>query len=161
MQNPILLISPEAAAISVAAALRDDLNLPVARASSRRAGLAMLRRGQYLLVALDESLAETDEVATDLIFQNAGTAPLIEIDFAAMPPARVVRHARSALQRRAQDEQRAREAAAASLEAELRGLLSGLLLESQLALREAKPEQAPKLRQVVQMAGDLRDRLRV
>lgn len=161
VQNAILVISPEAAALSVVEALRQELNLPVSRASSRRGGLAMLRRGQYLLVVLDETLLDTDGLTTDLLFQNAGSAPILEVNVSSTLPARIVRQVRSALQRRAQDEKRAQEAAAASLQAELRGLLSGLLLESQLALRQARPEQAPKLRQLVQMADDLRNRLRV
>lgn len=160
MQNPLLVISPDVSSTTLVEVLRQEVNLPVSRASSRRGGLAMLRRGQYALVLLDEALLDTDALSTDLLFQNAGAAPVVEVDIAATSPARIVRQVRSALQRRAQDEKKAQEAAAASLQAELRGLLSGLLLESQLALREARPEQAPKLRQLVQMADDLRNRLR-
>ena len=160
MQNPLLVISPDVSSATLVEVLRQEVNLPVSRASSRRGGLAMLRRGQYALVLLDEALLDSDALSTDLLFQNAGPAPVVELDLSATSPARIVRQVRSALQRRAQDEKRAQEAAAASLQAELRGLLSGLLLESQLALREARPEQAPKLRQLVQMADDLRNRLR-
>lgn len=160
MPSSILLISPEAPALIVAEALRRSLNLVSVRASSRRAGLAALRRDEYTLVLLDEGLAEADLVATDILFQSAGTAPVLEIDFGSAGPVRIVRQVRSALHRRAQDEARARIAAAASLQNELRASLSGLLVESQLALREANPAQAPKLRHLVELAGDLRDRLR-
>lgn len=160
MQSSILLIAPEAASQAIADALRHELNLSPSRASTRRSGLAALRRNQYSLVLIDEQLVESDGLATELIFQNAGSAPVLEIDFPLTSTDRVVRQARIALQRRADDERKAREAASASLQAELRSALSGLLLESQLALREARPEQPPKLRQLVQMAGDLRDRLR-
>lgn len=161
MQSTILLISPEAGGQAIADALRQELNAVVTRLSSRRAGLATLRRSQFSLILLDEALAEADPRVTDLLFQNAGAAPVLEIGMARVPAVRVVRQARTALQRRAADERRAREMAAASLEAELRASLSGLLLESQLALREALPEQAPKLRHLVQLAGNLRERLRV
>jgi hypothetical protein len=46
------------------------------------------------------------------------------------------------------------------LQCELNASLAGILLESELALLEASPAQAPKLRHLVQLAGDLRDRLR-
>ena len=54
----------------------------------------------------------------------------------------------------------ARTAAAAALQSELNTVLAGVLLESQLALRDANPAQTPRLRHLVQLAGDLRDRLR-
>lgn len=160
MQSPILLIAPEAASIVITDALCHELNLPSVRASNRRTGLAALRRGEYSLVLLDEGLAEANPVATDILFQNAGTAPVLEINFARSGPARIVRQVRSALHRRAQDQARARAAATESLQSELRASLSGLLLESELALREAGPEQVPKLRQLVRLADDLRNRLR-
>jgi signal transduction histidine kinase len=160
MSSPILLIAPDAAALVLSDVLRGALNLPCVHTSNRRSGLAALRRGEYALVLLDEGLADADPIATELLFQNCGAAPVLEIDFAIAGPERIVRQVRSALRRRAQDEARARIAAAASLQSELRASLSGLLLESQLALREAPPEQAPKLRHLVELAGDLRNRLR-
>ena len=158
--SKILVIGPEAASRGIAEALRRTLGVVVSWASNRRGGLSTLRREPFALVLLDSGLAAADPEGTELLLQNAGEAPLLEIDFATAPGEHVVERARIALQRRAQDERRARERATADLAAELRSMLSGLLLESQLALREARPDQAPKLRHLVQMAGDLRDRLR-
>ncbi|HEX4154847.1 MAG TPA: hypothetical protein VHY48_04470 [Acidobacteriaceae bacterium] len=160
MQSPILLIAPGPASLVITDALRRELNLPAVRTSNRRAGLAALRRGEYSLVLLDESLAETNAAATDVLVQNAGDAPVLEMNLAQSGPTRIVRQVRAALHRRAQEQTRARAAATESLEGELRASLSGLLLESELALRDAPPEQAPKLKQLVRLAGDLRDRLR-
>ena len=53
----------------------------------------------------------------------------------------------------------ARTAATLALQGALRSTLAALLLESQLALREAAPAQQAKLRQVVKLAGELRTRL--
>lgn len=158
--SKILVIGPEAASSGIAEALRRTLSVVVACAVNRRSGLSLLRREPFALVLLDVGLAAADQGGTELLLQNAGEAPLLEIDFAGVPKEHVVERARIALQRRAQDERRARERATADLAAELRSMLSGLLLESQLALREARPDQEPKLRHLVQMAGDLRDRLR-
>lgn len=161
MPLPILLIAPESAAVSVSASLRKDLDAMVEMVSNRRAGLAALRRGEYALVLLDESIAAADSETTDMIYQNANAAPVLEINFAIAGAPRIVRQVRSALSRRAHDQAQARAAAASLLHSELNASLTGLLLESQLALREATPEQAPKLRHVIELAGDLRNRLRV
>lgn len=158
--SKILLIAPETFSARIAEALRQSMSVSVCEVSNRRAGLAALRREPYCLVFLDATLAESDTIGTEQLLQNAAEAPVLEIDFATAVRERVVDRARCALLRRAQDERRAHERATAELAAELRSMLSGLLLESQLALREARPDQAPKLRHLVQMAGDLRDRLR-
>ena len=154
----LLLIAPEAASLRVAEALRAQLDIGLDIAPNRRLGLAMLRRSEYALVVLEETFADND--AVDALYQNAGAAPVLELNFAIHGVARVVRQVKSALTRRAHDLSRARSAAAVALQSELNASLSGLLLESQLALREATPEQAPKLKHLVELAGDLRNRLR-
>jgi signal transduction histidine kinase len=160
MPSTILLIAPAESAEPVAAALRRELDCTVQFAANRRAGLASLRRGEFSLVLLDEALTGVDPQSDDLLYQNAGTAPVLEINFAISSVPRVVRQVRAALSRRVQDQAKAHAAAAAALQSELNASLTGLLLGSQLALREAPPDQAPKLRHLVQLANDLRNRLR-
>lgn len=160
MPETVLLIASEPAATSVAQSLRQQLDLAVDVVAHRRAAMSHLRRRQYTLLLLEENLAAVDEEATSLLYDSANTAPVLEINFAVTSAPRVVRQVRSALQRRAHDRQQARAAVATSLHQELNASLTGLLLESQLALRAATPEQAPKLRHVVELANDLRERLR-
>ena len=160
MPQPLLLIAPEVLAVRVADALRAGMDVSVDVASNRRGGLACLRRGEYALVLLDEAMADADADAADALYSHAGAAPVLEINFAISGAPRVVRQVKSALTRRAHDRAQARAAATADLEHELGASLSGLLLESQLALREAPPQAAPKLRHLVELAGGLRDRLR-
>jgi len=161
MPSPILLIAPESTAFAVADALRRSLDGVVETAPSRRAGLAALRRGEYSLVLLDEGLASADAQATDLLYQNAVSAPVLEINFIITGPQRIVRQARAALTRRAHDQAQARAAVTAALHSELNESLAGLLLESQLALREACPEHEEKLKHVVELAGKMRTQLRM
>ena len=162
MPSPILLlIAPESTAQAVVDALRHNLDAAVETAANRRAGLAALRRGEYCLVLLDESLAAVDPQATDMLYQNAVSAPVLEINFIITGLQRIVRQARAALTRRAHDLAQARAAATAALHSELNASLTGLLLESQLALREAGPELEEKLRHVVELAGKLRNQLRM
>lgn len=160
MPTAFLLIAPESAAQPVADALRTDLNAHVDATPSRRAALTLLRRNDFALILLDESLASADPSATDLIYQNAGGALILELNLALSSAARIVRQARNALSRRARELSSAHAAAMSTLHSELNTVLAGILLESQLALRDANPAQAPRLRHLVQLAGDLRDRLR-
>ena len=160
MSHAILIIAPTLAAEPIADALRTELDAAIEIAPQRRAGLAALRRSEFSLVLLEESLAELDPRGTDLLYQNAGSAPVLELNFVISKAPRIVRQVRSALAHRAQDGVKARAAAIVALQSELNASLSGLLLESQLALRDATPAQEPKLRHLVELAGDLRNRLR-
>jgi signal transduction histidine kinase len=160
MQPVLLLIAPESASLPIAEALRHDLRVEVETTPSRRSALTSLRRNEFALILIDESLATADSVTTDLLYQNAGSALILELNLALSSAARIVRQARSALTRRTQELAKAHTAATAALHSELNTTLAGILLESQLALREASPTQAPRLRHLVQLASDLRDRLR-
>lgn len=161
MPSPILLIAPETIAEPIADALRRGLDAVVEIAANRRSGLASLRRGEYALILLEESIAAADSETTDLLYQNAGSAPVLELNFIITGTQRTVRQVRAALTRRAHDQVRARTAVTFAMHGELNSCLTGLLLESQLALRDATPELAPKLRHLVELAGDLRNRLRL
>jgi len=160
MSPSILLIATETTAHPVAEALRLELRAEVETTPSRRSALTSLRRRDFSLVLIDEGLAAADTTAADLLYQNSGAALILELNFAISSAARIVRQARAALVRQTQDQAQACIAAAAAIHSELNGSLSSLLLESEMALREANPTQAPRLRHLVQLASDLRDRLR-
>jgi hypothetical protein len=157
----LLLLAPESAAQPIAEALRTELHVELDSTPSRRAALTLLRRKDFALVLIDESLASADSATTDLLYQNAGSALILELNLALSSAPRIVRQARTALARRTQELSTAHTAATAALHSELNTALSGVLLESELALRDASPLQAPRLRHLVQLAADLRDRLRV
>jgi hypothetical protein len=160
MLSPILLLTPAAATDAIANALRGGLDIEVEATTNRHTVLACLRQREYLLVLVDEGMAAEDLQATDLLYRSAGSTPVLEINFALSGAARIVRQVRSALTRRAFDRAQAQSAATLSLQNELNATLSGLLLESQLLMRDASPQLEPKLRHVVELAGDLRERLR-
>jgi len=159
MNHPILIVADEAAALVVANVLHRKLDLAVEVAPNRRAGMAALRRSEYSLLLLEEGLVTADAEAAELLYQKALATPVLEVNFGISNAQRVLRQVRAALARRAHDQARAREAAAISLQNELKSSLTGLLLESQLALREAEPSHSAKLRHLVELAGDLRNRL--
>jgi hypothetical protein len=159
MLHPILIIADGATALAVADVLRRELDLAIEIAPNRRAGLAALRRSEYSLLLLEEGLAAADVDTAELLYEKALTAPVLELNFAITNSQRVLRQVRAALTRRAHDQAQARQAATLSLQNELKASLTGLLLESQLALREAEPAHSAKLRHLVELAGDLRNRL--
>lgn len=160
MSPTLLLIAPESVAHPIIEALRTDLRLEVETTPSRRAALTLLRRHDFALILLDETLASDDNATTDILYQNAGSALILELNLGLSSAARIVRQARSAISRRTQDLSTAHIAASSTLHSELNTSLAGILLESQLALRDANPAQAPRLRHLVQLATELRDRLR-
>jgi len=159
MNRPILIVADESAALVVANVLRRELDLAVEIAPNRRTAVAALRRSEYSLLLLEEGLVTADTETAELLYQKALATPVLELNFGISNAQRVVRQVRAALTRRAHDLAQAREAAAISLQNELKASLTGLLLESQLALREAQPAHSAKLRHLVELAGDLRNRL--
>jgi DNA-binding NtrC family response regulator len=159
MPNKTLLIAPEAVAEPVAEALRRSLDAEVVTAPTRRSGMACLRRREFAIVVLDESLASADPDGAALLYEVAGAAAVLEVNFILSGVERTLRQVRAALARRAHDRQQASADVAAQICGELNGTLTGLLLETELALREAAPAQQHKLQQVFRLAGTLRERL--
>jgi hypothetical protein len=157
----VLMITGIAGAEECAASLSRMLGLTVETASSRRDGLAALRRTEYDVVLVDESIAEGDPAAADLMWKQAGMAIPLEVNFAIAGVSRIARQLKAALLRREHEQLLAMRAAASTIEGELRSTVAGLLLQSQLALAEpaVPPQVASKLQMVADLAGTLRQRL--
>ena len=157
-----LMISSMAGAENCAALIARQLGLEVEVVATRRLGLAALRRQEYAVLIVEESLAEADPQGADLLWQSAGSAVAVQINFAISGCARLVREVRSALSRRELEQTTAMRAAATRMESELKSTVTGLLLESQLALTEPSisPQLTAKLQHLVELAASLRDRLR-
>ena len=159
MTDSVLLVAPEPAATTIANALVSELHLQVEYSPHSRGSLSVLRREQFSLILLDENLAAAEPHATDGLYGHAGTAPVLEMSLAICSLERVLRQVRAALCRRTQDEARARAAAARALSNELNASLTGLLLESRLALRQAGPDLAPALQHLIDLAAEIRGQL--
>lgn len=156
----VLLVTAIAGAENCAAVVSKQFGLTVETASDRKSALAALRRQSYAIVVLDSSLLEAAGDA-DAIFRSSGLAIPLEINFAISGCSRLVREIRAALSRRQMEQAVAARAAATSLESNLRDTVAGLLLQSELALAEPaiSPQLADKLRLMVELAGNLRQRL--
>jgi hypothetical protein len=138
-----------------------QLKVTIDVADGRRAALAALRYKDFTVVVVDESFAECDPAAADAIWAHSGLAIPLQINFAVSGVARIIREIRAALRRREREQAVAMRAASASLEMELKNTVSGLLLQSELALSQGGIPAivAEKLRLVVDLAGTLRHQL--
>ena len=157
----ILMVTGIEGARNCAAVVGAQLGMEVEVAEGRRAALAALRRREFLVLVIDESLAECDPAAAEKICENAGLAIPMQINFAISGAARLIREIRAALNRREREQTVARRAATAAIETELKTTVAGLLLNSQLALSgsEVPSPIADKLRVVADLAGNLRRQL--
>jgi hypothetical protein len=156
----ILMVTGIEGARNCAAAVGAQLGMEVEVVEGRKAALAALRR-EFSAVVVDETMAECDPAAAETIWEHAGLAIPLQINFALSGAARLIREIRAALHRREREQALARRAAAAAIEAELKGTVAGLLLHSQLALNgsEVTSPIADRLRMVASLAGNLRQQL--
>jgi hypothetical protein len=157
----ILMVTGIEGARNCAAVVGAQLGMEVQVAEGRKAALAALRRGEFLAVVVDETMAECDPAAAEAICERAGLAIPLQINFALSGAARLTREIRAALHRREREQTLARRAAAAAIETELKTTVAGLLLNSQLALSggDVPTPLAEKLRVVADLAGNLRQQL--
>ncbi len=157
----ILIVAGIESVRNCADVVAKHLGMEVEVADGRKAALAILRQREFAAVVIDETIAECDPVAADTIWERAGLAIPVQINFALSGTARVIREVRSALRRREREQVLARQAAAEAIESELKGTLAGLLLQSELALSssEAGSPVAERLRVVADLAGNLRSKL--
>lgn len=162
MSQTVLLVTTMSGAENCAAAVGRQLGLTVEVAENRRVALAALRRGEYAVMVLDESLVEADPAGAEVLWQQAGLAVPIQVNLGISGCNRVLREVRAALQRREREMSLAMRAAARIMEGEMKTTLTGLLLHTQLALEEPSltPETVVKLRRVVDLASTLREQLR-
>jgi hypothetical protein len=157
----ILMVTGIEGARNCAAVVGAQLGMTVEVAEGRKAALTALRRCEFAAVVVDETMAECDPAAAEAVWERAGLAIPLQVNFALSGTARLVREIRAALHRREREQSLARRAAAAAFDTELKTTVAGLLLHSQLALSgsEIPVPIAANLRVVADLAGDLRRQL--
>ncbi len=156
----ILLFAADPLASEVARTLRLHLTADVTVAESQPRCIDALRRGSFHLVLLEESTLDLDPHGAEAIYEAVGTSAAVEVNFGTMRADRIALAAGSALRRRQLDLQRAQAHARIALQHELTACVSGLLLESQLALRQAGPDAVPALHRLVGLAEHVCGQLR-
>ncbi|HLJ79585.1 MAG TPA: hypothetical protein VKT75_19365 [Acidobacteriaceae bacterium] len=138
------------------------LAMSIEIAGGRSAALHMLERKSYSVVVLDQMLAETDPEGADLLWRHCGFAVPLQFSLSIAGSARLERELRMALARREREQELARLAAAAEIDAEIKNAVTAFLLESQLALAEAGMPLAieGRLQNMAEIASRLRADLR-
>jgi hypothetical protein len=157
----ILIVTGMEGVENCASALAKLLGLDCDAAQGRKAAIGALKRSEYSAVVIDEAMIDNDPQGADLIWQHAGLAIPVQINFALAGAQRLAREIRMALNRGERERALARQAAVAAIESELKSTVAGLMLHSQLALadREVSQPLAEKLRVVADLAGSLREQL--
>jgi hypothetical protein len=157
----ILIVSGIEGVRNCAEVVSKQLAMKVEFASGRRGAVDALRHGSFAVVIVDETVAECDPKAAEAIWEGSGLAIPMQINFALAGAARIIREVRAALQRRQREQAAARMAAREDIGTELKNTVTGLLLQSQLALAEdGIPNPVmQKLRIVEDLAGKLRNQL--
>lgn len=157
----VLIVTGIEGAANLAAAVEKQIGMEVKVAEGRRAALSALHSAEFAVVVVDESLAACDTETADALWERAGLAVPLQINFAVSGATRLVREIRAALHRREHEQALSQRAATAAVESEMRSTLAGLLLHSQLALTECKGTEpmAGKLRMVTELASNLREKL--
>jgi len=157
----VLIVTGMEGADNCAATLAKLLGLECEAAQGRKAAISALKRNEYAALVVDEGIVDTDSTGAELIWEHAGLAIPLQINFALSGAQRLAREIRMALNRGERERALARESAAAAMESELKSTVAGLLLHSQLALADRAIPQpiADKLRLVADLAGALREQL--
>jgi hypothetical protein len=130
----ILVVTPNLAMEDCADALRQATSERIVMANSLRQAAALLQTESYLAVVLDQYLLETEPDEAETVMRNLGTSIPLQVNFAISGGARLAREVRAAVQRRQREEASARRAAVSTLQSELNGTVTALLLSCELAL---------------------------
>jgi signal transduction histidine kinase len=161
LRMSILIVTGIEGARNCATVVGSQLGMEVEVAEGRKAALTALRRQEFAVVVVDETMVECDPSAAEAIWDRAGLAIPLQMNFALSGATRLVREIRSALHRREREQTLARRAAASAMEHELKTTVASLLLHSQLALSgsEVSSPIAERLRTVADLAVNLRQQL--
>ena len=157
----ILMVTGIEGARNCADVVAKHLGMDVEVAEGRKSALAALRQKEFAAVVVDDSIADCDPAAAEAIWDRAGLAIPLQINFALSGAARLIRDIRAGLIRREREQKLARQAAAAAIETEIKTTVAGLLLQSELALSgsDANSPVNERLRILADLAGDLRRQL--
>jgi hypothetical protein len=158
LSEQILMIAIAEHARPYAAELGTTLGRTVRLESHPRVALTLLRQHEYAAVVVEEALVQRDGVWAATMWQHCGTAQIVPVNLGICSASRVALEVKAALVRRRMELERARTAAYMEVGRALRSTVTGVLLESELALREKDlPRTAAEhLQHVVALAEDMR-----
>lgn len=157
----ILLITTSSRGRECAAALDQGTGHKMHLAGTVPQALHRLQNAEYDVLVVDHGLLETDLRGMDTLLNRCGMAIPVYVNLALHSTERVLREVQVALRRIEGEKLLAMNSAQKSLGNELRGNLTGILLSSELALRQnsISPDVAEKVRTVLALAEKMRTQL--
>lgn len=157
----IIIASSAANVRECALALEKQTGERSVSSTSLRECAHKLQAQEYTAVVVDQVLVDATPGSLDLLWKHAGGAIVVTVNLAISGAERVVREVKAALRRRERERTAAQQAAAARLRNELTGAVTGILLSSELALKEPAlpPIVVSKLRSVHELALQMKQRL--
>lgn len=157
----ILVITPSEKAEEWARVLQQNANEPVQVAGSLQKAGAMLRSQEFTVVVFDQMLVETEPDEADSLLPHLDTAIPVYINFGICGMERFKRELGTTLARRKREVEMARNAAESTLQSELKGTVTALLLSCEMALKveHLPPAAEAKMRTAYDLARELRQKL--
>lgn len=157
----IVIASAAANARECALALEKQTGKRAVFSSSLRECMHKIQAQEFAAVVLDQVLVDSSTGSMDMLWKHAGGAIVVVVNFAISGSDRVVRETQAALRRRERERTAARAAAEARLRNELTGAVTGILLSSELALKQPELPAVviSKLRSVHELAMQMKARL--
>jgi CheY-like chemotaxis protein len=159
----ILLVTTSSRGRDYAAALERGTGHKTHVVSAAPQAVVKLETAEYDLLAIDQSLLEADLRAADTLLNRCGTAIPVYVNLSLHSPERIVREVQVSLRRAGEEKQVAERAAGTLLRSELRGEVTGILLNSELALRQTglAPDLIERINSVRELAEKMRSRLEI
>jgi len=159
----ILLVTTSSRARECAAALEQGTGHKTDVANSVPQAVTKMQAAEYDGLAIDQSLLESDFRALDTLLNRCGIAIPLYVNLALHSTERVVREAQVALRRADKEKLMATRTAEQVLRNQLRNQVTGILLNSELALRQKSisADVAEKLRSVRELAEKMRSQLQI
>ena len=159
----ILLVTASSRAQESATAIEQKTQQTVQIARAVNQAIGLLQAHEYDVLVLDESFQQLEAGTETLVTTHVGMAMPIYVNLSLHGTERVALEVKRGLQRLITEKLAAMRAAENLLRNDLRGEVTAILLNSELALRERplSPGVAQKLQVMHDLAGKMRSRLEV
>lgn len=157
----IILVTTSSRAKECAAAIEQTTHQKTQIATSLAKAVELLQTHDYDVLLLDESFHQTEIGRIDLLLNHAGVAMPIYVNLALHSTDRVAREVQTGLLRVVRERLAAMRLAENTLRSELRGEVTGILLNSELAMREPSLSEsvAARVRVMHELAEKMRSKL--
>lgn len=157
----IILVTNSSRAKECAAAIEQTTHQKTQVAASLAKAVTLLQTHDYDVLLLDESFHQSETGGVNLLLAHAGVAMPIYVNLGLHSTERVAREVQTGLLRVVREKVAAMRSVVNMLRSELRGEVTGILLNSDLAMRETSLSEdvAARVRAMRELAEKMRSKL--